>query len=224
MALEASWFHQIGGELEKPYMRSLREFLAAEKSRKIIYPRPSEWFNAFELTPFDGVKAVILGQDPYHGANQAHGLAFSVQRGVAIPPSLLNIYKELKDDLDVNPPNHGNLTAWAKNGVLLLNATLTVEANRAGSHQAKGWEFFTDAAIAALSQTRQNVVFMLWGSHAIKKRALIDSAKHLVLTAPHPSPLSAYRGFFGCKHFSQANKYLADRGIEAIDWNLPPLS
>ncbi|MDR2151763.1 MAG: uracil-DNA glycosylase [Helicobacteraceae bacterium] len=220
MALETSWFNQIGSEFEKPYMATLREFLVVEKRSKTIYPRPSEWFKAFELTPFESVKAVILGQDPYHGANQAHGLAFSVQQGVAIPPSLINIYQELNDDLGLPPPNHGNLTAWARNGVLLLNATLTVEANRAGSHQTKGWESFTDAAIAALSQYRQNLVFMLWGSYAAKKRALIDEQKHLILTAPHPSPLSAYRGFFGCKHFSRANSYLVERGIAPIDWRL----
>ncbi|MDR2639237.1 MAG: uracil-DNA glycosylase [Helicobacteraceae bacterium] len=220
MALETSWFNRIGGEFEKPYMAALREFLVAEKGRKTIYPRPSEWFKAFELTPFESVKAVILGQDPYHGENQAHGLAFSVQRGVAIPPSLINIYQEMKTDLGLNPPNHGNLTAWAQNGVLLLNATLTVEANRAGSHQMKGWESFTDAAIAALSRDRQNIVFMLWGSYAIKKQALIDGKKHLILTAPHPSPLSAYRGFFGCRHFSRANGYLIDCGAKPIDWRL----
>ncbi|MDR1912117.1 MAG: uracil-DNA glycosylase [Helicobacteraceae bacterium] len=220
MALEQSWFHQIGGEFEKPYMKELREFLLAEKRGKTIYPRASEWFKAFELTPFESVKVVVLGQDPYHGANQAHGLAFSVQSGVAIPPSLINIYQEIKDDLGLTSPNHGNLTAWAKSGVLLLNATLTVEANRAGSHQSKGWEPFTDAAIAALSARRENLVFMLWGSYAIKKSALIDRQKHLILTAPHPSPLSAYRGFFGCKHFSRANKYLSDKNIAPIDWRL----
>ncbi|MDR0664153.1 MAG: uracil-DNA glycosylase [Helicobacteraceae bacterium] len=220
MALEENWNNRIGGEFERSYMRSLREFLVAEKQRTTIYPRPSEWFKAFELTPFESVKAVILGQDPYHGVNQAHGLAFSVRYGVAIPPSLINIYQELKDDLGIDPPNHGNLTAWAQNGVLLLNATLTVEANRAGSHQSKGWESFTDAAIDALNRDRQNLVFMLWGSYAIRKQALIDRQKHLILTAPHPSPLSAYRGFFSCKHFSQANRYLAEHGVAPIDWRL----
>ncbi|MDR1451091.1 MAG: uracil-DNA glycosylase [Helicobacteraceae bacterium] len=220
MGLETSWLNRIGGEFEKPYMAALREFLVVEKGRKTIYPRPSEWFKAFELTKFENVKAVILGQDPYHGENQAHGLAFSVQRGVAIPPSLVNIYQEIKNDLGISPPNHGNLTAWAQNGVLLLNATLTVEANRAGSHQMKGWETFTDAAIGALSRDRERLVFMLWGGYAIKKQALIDGRKHLILTAPHPSPLSAYRGFFGCKHFSRANDYLIERGVAPIDWRL----
>ncbi len=221
--LEKSWLDVLGGEFEKPYMRSLKGFLQEEKANgKTLYPPGSLWFNAFNATPFDKVKVVILGQDPYHGPNQAHGLCFSVMPGVRVPPSLVNIYKELQSDLGIEPPGHGCLTNWAEQGVLLLNATLTVEAGRAGAHQGKGWEQFTDAAIRALNDRREHLVFMLWGSYAQKKGAFIDRHKHLVLTAPHPSPLSAHRGFLGCRHFSQANDYLARNGRDPIDWSLPP--
>ncbi|MDR3346988.1 MAG: uracil-DNA glycosylase [Helicobacteraceae bacterium] len=220
MALEASWFEKIGGEFDQPYMKELKAFLIDEKAQKIIYPKGSEWFRAFELTPFDAVKVVILGQDPYHGEEQAHGLAFSVRKSVAIPPSLINIYSELRDDLGIVTPAHGFLESWAKNGVLLLNATLTVQKDSAGSHQNRGWERFTDQAIATISEEKQHVVFMLWGNYAQKKECLIDRAKHLILTAPHPSPRSAHLGFFGCKHFSKANQYLLEHHITPIDWQI----
>ena len=217
--IEASWMSRLGGEFSTLYMKNLRDFLVAEKSRgKYIYPPGSLWFEAFNRTPFDHVKVVILGQDPYHGPRQAHGLCFSVLPGVRSPPSLLNISKELNADLGLNMSGSGNLSTWADQGVLLLNATLTVEAHRAGSHQDKGWERFTDAAVTALNGERQGLVFMLWGSHAQKKGANIDRNRHLVLRAPHPSPLSAHRGFFGCRHFSQANQYLQSRGESSIDW------
>jgi uracil-DNA glycosylase len=206
-------------------MNNLRAFLKKEKdARKVIYPRGSEFFAALNQTPFDKVKVVILGQDPYHGVNQAHGLCFSVRPGVAPPPSLVNIYKELKSDLGIEPPDHGDLTHWADQGVLLLNATLSVEAGKAGSHQGKGWEEFTDAVINVLNRERAGLVFVLWGSYAQKKGAFIDGEKHLVLKGPHPSPLSAHRGFFGCKHFSKINEYLRSHGERPIDWRLPKLS
>jgi uracil-DNA glycosylase len=187
----------------------------------VIYPPGSQWFAAFNSTPFDQVRLVILGQDPYHGAGQAHGLCFSVLPGVKVPPSLANIYKELADDLGIVPPDHGCLTSWAQQGVLLLNATLTVEQANAGAHQGKGWEQFTDRAIRALNDQRQGIVFLLWGSYAQKKGAFIDQSRHLVLKSVHPSPLSAYRGFLGCKHFSAANQYLQQQGQSGIDWQLP---
>ncbi|GHS89856.1 uracil-DNA glycosylase [Campylobacterota bacterium] len=223
MALEASWQGVVGGEFDKPYMGALREFLAQEIKAKKIYPKTSEWFAAYEMTPFEQVKVVILGQDPYHHSeDQAHGLAFSVKRGVALPPSLQNIFKEIAQEnlADNLSQNCGDLSAWARRGVLLLNSVLTVEANRAESHRNRGWEQFTDACVAALSGARENLVFMLWGNYAIGKQALIDRSKHLVLTAPHPSPLSARRGFFGCQHFKKANEYLASHNIAPIDWRL----
>jgi len=221
--LEPGWLSVIGPQFEQPYMAGLKEFLQQEKQRgKVIYPPGSLWFNAFNTTPFGKVKVVILGQDPYHGPHQAHGLCFSVLPGVQIPPSLVNIYAELHSDMGIEPAPHGCLTHWAEQGVLLLNTTLTVEQGRAGAHQGKGWELFTDAAIHALNEQREHLVFMLWGSHAQKKGNFIDTRRHLVLKAPHPSPLSAYRGFFGCRHFSKANAYLEQNGQQPIDWALPP--
>ncbi len=222
--LEPSWKSRLLSEFQKPYMQKLREFLQREKAaNKIIYPRGGDMFAALNLCPFDKVKVVILGQDPYHGAKQAHGLCFSVRPGVDIPPSLQNIFKELKDDLGIEPPKHGYLKSWADQGVLLLNATLSVEAGRAGSHQNKGWEEFTDAIIHRLNDEKEGLVFVLWGSYAQKKGAFIDRKKHLVLESAHPSPLSAHRGFFGCRHFSKINEYLKSKGKEPIDWRLPPL-
>ena len=220
--LEAGWQQQIGAEFQKDYMTRLRAFLGAEKQAgKTVYPAGADIFNAFNLTPFEQVKVVILGQDPYHGPNQAHGLCFSVQRGVKTPPSLVNIYKEINRDLGIAPASHGNLTHWAEQGVLLLNAVLTVEAGQAASHQKQGWETFTDQAIEQLNRDRDGLVFLLWGSHAQKKGHLIDRQRHCVLTAPHPSPLSAHRGFLGCGHFSRANQYLLQQGKTAIDWSVP---
>jgi len=220
--LEPGWLSVLGSQFDQPYMDELKAFLQQRKQQgKIIYPSGSLWFSAFNTTPFDKVKVVILGQDPYHGPHQAHGLCFSVLPGVQTPPSLVNIYKELQADLGINPPRHGCLNHWAEQGVLLLNATLTVEQGSAGAHQGKGWEVFTDAAIHALNEKREHIVFMLWGSYAQKKGAFIDSGKHRVLKAPHPSPLSAHRGFLGCRHFSKANDYLQETGQQAIDWSLP---
>lgn len=217
--LDAEWLQLLQTEFDAPYMQQLRHFLATEKSAgKVIYPPGSLWFNALNHTPFSQVKVVILGQDPYHGAQQAHGLCFSVQNGITPPPSLVNIFAEIKRDLGIDPPAHGNLTRWADQGVLLLNAVLTVEHSKAGAHQGKGWEIFTDKIISLLNQQREHLVFLLWGSYAQKKGALIDRKKHLVLTAPHPSPLSAYRGFIGCSHFSQTNHYLQKHNIAEIDW------
>jgi uracil-DNA glycosylase len=222
--LEPSWKARLLPEFSRTYMQELRGFLRKEISaKKVIYPRGSEYFAALDHTPFDKVKVVILGQDPYHGANQAHGLCFSVRPGVEIPPSLGNIFIELKNDLGIEPPNHGHLTYWAEQGVLLLNATLTVEAGKAGSHQDKGWERFTDVVIDVLNREREGLVFVLWGSYAQKKGAFIDTRKHLVLKGPHPSPLSAHRGFFGCRHFSKINNYLQAHGKTPIDWRLPKL-
>jgi uracil-DNA glycosylase len=220
--IEATWKAKIGDEFGKPYMQELRSFLVHEKQEgKRIFPPGSLWFEAFNRTPFDKVRVVILGQDPYHGPGQAHGLCFSVLQGTKLPPSLLNIYKELMDDVGIRQPSSGDLGPWADQGVLLLNATLTVEAFKAGSHQNKGWEEFTDAAIAHLNEEREGLVFMLWGSYAQKKGQRIDRSRHLVLSAPHPSPLSAHRGFLGCKHFSQANSYLQSRGLDPVDWQIP---
>ncbi len=219
--LETGWLQQLEPEFKKDYMQSLRAFLRAEKAKqRIIYPKGSEFFNAFNSTPFDQVKVVILGQDPYHGPGQAHGLCFSVQPGVRPPPSLLNIYKELHDDLGVEIPNHGYLQSWAEQGVLLLNSVLSVQQAQAASHQGKGWEEFTDMAIASLNEHREKLVFLLWGSYAQRKGQFIDQQKHLVLKAPHPSPLAAHRGFFGCKHFSKTNAYLTNQGLMPIDWKL----
>ena len=222
--LDSQWQRQLDDELKKDYMRSLQEFLAAgQQQGAVIYPPQSQWFAALNSTAFDQVKVVILGQDPYHGPGQAHGLCFSVLPNVKVPPSLANIYKELKSDLGIEPPDHGCLTSWAEQGVLLLNATLTVEQGQAGSHQGKGWETFTDRIINKINDQRQGVIFMLWGSYAQKKASMIDAERHLVLQSVHPSPLSAYRGFFGCGHFSQANHYLKSQGLEPIDWQLPRL-
>lgn len=222
-ALEPGWLAVLEEEFEKDYMIKLKSFLQEEKQRgATIYPKGADIFNALNTTPFDQVKVVILGQDPYHGAGQAHGLSFSVQRGVAVPPSLKNIYKELETDIEgFKTPNHGHLTHWAEQGVLLLNATLTVRASEAGSHQNQGWEIFTDEIIKALSEKREHIVFLLWGKYAQQKAALIDQKKHYLLTAAHPSPFSAYTGFFGSKHFSKANQLLVQNNLKPIDWNLP---
>lgn len=203
-------------------MAELKRFLVGEKqSGKRIFPKGSDWFRALDLTPLEDVRVVILGQDPYHGPRQAHGLCFSVPSGIAPPPSLVNIYKELESDLGIEPARHGFLEHWAKQGVLLLNSVLTVEMGRAASHRERGWERFTDRVIAEVNGRKSPVVFMLWGSYAQKKAAFVDSSRHLVLKAPHPSPLSAYSGFFGCRHFSKANAFLKDRGLVPIDWALP---
>lgn len=217
--LEPSWRAVLQPQFEAPYFAQLKQFLVTERTQYVCYPRGNDIFAAFDRTPFDKVKVVILGQDPYHEPGQAHGLCFSVQQGVPVPPSLVNIIKEINSDLGTNVPlTHGDLSGWADQGVLLLNATLTVRAHQAGSHQHHGWETFTDAAISALSQERQGIVFLLWGSYAIAKAQLIDRSKHYILTAPHPSPLSAYRGFFSCKHFSQTNALLQQQDLTPIDW------
>jgi uracil-DNA glycosylase len=219
--LENSWKRHLEDEFQKPYMKRLKDFLVSEKKKgKMIYPKGGEIFEALNATPFDKVKVVILGQDPYHGPGQAHGLSFSVKPGVPPPPSLQNIYKELESDLGIKPPRHGYLKHWADQGVLLLNATLSVEKGKAGSHQKRGWEEFTDEIVKELNEQREHLVFMLWGSYAQKKGEGLDTKKHLVLKAPHPSPLSAHRGFFGSRHFSKANKYLEAHGIKPIDWSL----
>lgn len=222
--LEPGWLARLAPEFECDYMLKLRAFLRAEKAAgKRIFPAGDELFNAFAHTPLDQVKVVILGQDPYHGEGQAHGLCFSVKPGVAVPPSLQNIYKELHAELGIPIPRHGNLTAWADQGVLLLNSVLSVECARAASHQGKGWEIFTDKVIDVINREREGVVFMLWGSYAQRKGAIIDAQRHCVLKAPHPSPLSAHRGFFGCGHFRAANDYLQGRGESPIVWQLPDL-
>lgn len=222
MNLDQSWRSVLGDELDKDYMHGLQQLLIAEQTAgKVIYPPSSQWFSAFNHTPFDKVRVVILGQDPYHGPGQAHGLCFSVLPGVKVPPSLANMFKELASDLGITQPNHGCLTSWAKQGVLLLNATLTVEQANAGAHQGKGWEQFTDQAIRALNDQREGIVFLLWGSYAHKKGAFIDESRHLVLKSVHPSPLSAYRGFLGCKHFSATNNFLQKNGQQPINWQLP---
>jgi len=219
--LEKSWLVELSPEFEKPYMKSLKAFLEAEKKLdKQIFPRGDEIFAAFAHTPLDCVKVVILGQDPYHGDGQAHGLCFSVKPGVRAPPSLKNIYKEIETDLGFAIPDTGCLTPWADQGVLLLNSVLTVERGRAASHQGKGWERFTDAVIEVINAKCEGVAFLLWGSYAQRKGAIIDKTRHCVLKAPHPSPLSAYRGFLGCGHFSAANKYLQGGGREIINWGL----
>ena len=218
--IDSSWYEVLKAQFEAPYFGQLKEFLVGERAQYTCYPPGSKIFAAFDRTPFDKVKVVILGQDPYHEPGQAMGLCFSVPDGIAVPPSLVNIIKEINADLGVNIPcTSGDLSGWADQGVLLLNATLTVRAHQAGSHQRHGWELFTDADIRELSSRRSGLVFLLWGSYAISKKAFIDRGKHLVLTAPHPSPLSAYRGFFGCRHFSQANAYLKAQGLEPIDWS-----
>jgi uracil-DNA glycosylase len=222
--LEESWLAELASEFDQAYMQNLKAFLQQEKAaHKQIYPPGKLIFNALNVTPLDKVKIVILGQDPYHGPNQAHGLCFSVLPGVKIPPSLVNIYKELSADLAINPAQHGCLTHWAEQGVLLLNSVLTVEEARAASHQGKGWERFTDKVISILNKKKTALVFLLWGSYAQKKGEFIDRKKHLVLQSAHPSPLSAHRGFLGNKHFSQTNNYLQEQGKTVIDWQLPVL-
>jgi uracil-DNA glycosylase len=221
--LEASWKARVGDYLNRPDMERLSEFLRTElRAGKTIYPPPRHIFAALDTTPFDQVKVVILGQDPYHGPGQAHGLCFSVLPGVAPPPSLLNIFAEIQRDLGVPRPDHGCLLPWARQGVLLLNAVLTVERGRAGSHQGKGWEGFTDAIVDHLNREREGLVFLLWGSPAQAKGRLVDTRRHRVLKAPHPSPLSAHRGFIGCGHFSSTNQWLKDHEQAEIDWHLPP--
>ena len=220
--LEESWKQVLAPEFDSDYMRGLKAFLVSEKhAGKHIFPRGTEYFRALDLTPLDQVKVVILGQDPYHGAGQAHGLCFSVQPGVRTPPSLVNIYKEMASDLGIPPARHGNLESWARQGVLLLNSVLTVEEGRAASHQGQGWERFTDAVIRAVNERCDHVVFMLWGAYAQRKAAFVDGSRHLVLKAPHPSPLSAHNGFFGCRHFSKANAWLEELGRTPVDWRLP---
>lgn len=214
------WEPVIGKELKKPYFKELASFVSAERTQFAVYPPEELVFSAFATTSYSAVKVVILGQDPYHGVGQAHGLSFSVARNIAVPRSLKNIYKEIQSDLDIPVPTHGNLERWAEQGVLLLNTVLTVRAATPKSHQGRGWEVFTDEVIRNLSQTKTHLVFMLWGADAFKKAELIDSQKHLVLKAAHPSPFSAARGFFGCKHFSKANKYRESLNLEAIDWKV----
>jgi len=217
--INPSWYEVLKPQFEAPYFSELKSFLIAERQQYTCYPKGGDIFAAFDHTPFDKVKVVIIGQDPYHEPGQAMGLCFSVPDGIAVPPSLVNIFKEINSDLGTNIPlTCGNLTGWADQGVLLLNATLTVRAHQAGSHQRHGWEQFTDAAISELSARRSGIVFLLWGSYAIAKAQLIDRSKHHVLTAPHPSPLSAYRGFFGCRHFSTTNTILTNQGQQPIDW------
>lgn len=217
-----TWTEAIGEEKTQPYFQHILQYVHQERlAGKIIYPPQNEVFNAFALTEFKDVKVVILGQDPYHGPNQAHGLSFSVKPGIAPPPSLLNMYKELAQDVGFQIPSHGYLVEWARQGVLLLNTVLTVEQGKAHSHANIGWETFTDKVIHQLNQHRENLVFLLWGSHAQKKGQFIDRQRHCVLTAPHPSPLSAHRGFLGCSHFSKTNAYLREKGIKEINWQLP---
>lgn len=216
--IEESWKKRLQSEFDEPYFKELTDFVRKEYSTKKIFPPAKLIFNAFDTCPFDDVKVVIIGQDPYHGVGQAHGLCFSVNDGVEVPPSLINIYKEIERSLGKPAPTSGNLTRWTEQGVLLLNATLTVEAHKAGSHQGRGWERFTDAAIHKIAEEKNNVVFMLWGSYAQQKGAFIDSSKHLVLKSVHPSPLSAYRGFIGNNHFVLANQYLKEHGKKEINW------
>lgn len=216
--IEESWRTHLQGEFDKPYFATLTQFVRSEYATRQIFPPGRQIFNAFDLCPFDRVKVVIIGQDPYHDDGQANGLCFSVNPGTPFPPSLQNIFKEISDDLGRPMPTDGDLSRWARQGVLLLNATLTVRAHQAGSHQGKGWEQFTDAVIHELSAHRDHLVFMLWGSYAKAKGAQIDTSRHCILTAAHPSPLSAYRGFFGCHHFSLANAYLTSHGFTPIDW------
>ncbi len=222
ITLETGWLSVLEKEFEKPYMKALKDFLLQEKQQqRLIFPKGSDIFNALNHTPFDKVKVVLLGQDPYHGVGQAHGLSFSVPKGIAIPPSLKNMYKELSTDIPgFQIPLHGNLTEWADQGVLLLNATLTVRAHEAGSHQHKGWEIFTDTIIRQLSDRKEKIVFLLWGRYAQQKETLIDPSRHYLLKAAHPSPFSAYNGFFGCGHFSKTNALLIGQGATPIDWQI----
>lgn len=216
--IEPSWSERLASQWDMPYFRQLTDFVREQYRTRTVFPPGSKIFAAFDSCPFDKVKVVILGQDPYHDVGQANGLCFSVNPGIPMPPSLINIFKEIKSDIGVEMPENGDLSRWARQGVLLLNATLTVEAHRAGSHQGKGWEEFTDEVIMRLANDREGLVFMLWGSYAIKKGAFIDRNRHLVLTSPHPSPLSAHRGFFGNRHFSRANAYLVEQGLTPIEW------
>lgn len=218
--IDDSWKLHLSDEFESDYFSSLKDFLVEEKKKYRIFPPSSQIFAAFDHCPFDNVKVIILGQDPYHGSRQAHGLCFSVPDGVAMPPSLINIFKEIQNDLDIPFPKTGNLTPWTQQGVLLLNATLTVRADSAGSHQNKGWEKFTDRVIQILSDKKEHLVFFLWGNYAKAKKNLIDTSKHLVLEAVHPSPLSASRGFLGCKHFSSCNNWLIEKNLVPIDWKI----
>ncbi len=218
--LQNDWAEAVGEEFKKPYYASLYKFVKEEYGARTIYPPADDIFNAMHLTPLSQVKVLILGQDPYHNKGQAHGLCFSVRPEVEIPPSLVNIYKELQDDLGCTIPNNGYLVKWAKQGVLMLNTVLTVRAHQAFSHQGKGWEQFTDAIIHAVNEQERPVVYMLWGKPAQSKIPMLNNPKHLILKAPHPSPLSAYRGFFGCRHFSQANDFLKANGVEPIDWQI----
>jgi uracil-DNA glycosylase len=218
--IEEGWKQILWEEFQAPYFRELKEFLVNEQKHNAIYPPGRLIFNAFKHTPFEKIKVVLLGQDPYHGKGQAHGLCFSVPEGIPKPPSLVNIFKELQDDLGIPPPRHGNLEKWADRGVFLLNATLTVRANQPGSHQNKGWEKFTDRVIEKVSEYKKGVVFLLWGRFAQAKESLVNSDNHLILKAAHPSPFSAQNGFFGCRHFSKANAYLEEQGIEPVDWRL----
>lgn len=224
--MKTDWNPVLRGEFAKPYWAELQQFVATERGRATVYPPTDEVFAALHLTPFSEVKAVILGQDPYHGPDQAHGLCFSVRPGVPPPPSLQNIFKELEADLGISPPGHGCLDSWARQGVLLLNASLTVRAGKAASHQGKGWELFTDEVLKVVNTKAERVVFILWGASARKKKALIDTSRHVVIESPHPSPLSASSGFFGSRPFSRANAALVEAGREPIDWSLPerPLS
>jgi uracil-DNA glycosylase len=218
--IEESWKEVLASEFGNSYFMDLKEFLTEEKTKYAVFPPGSKIFNAFELTPFNQVKVVILGQDPYHGPGQAHGLCFSVPQGIVPPPSLVNIFKEIEKDLGIPIPSGGNLEKWARQGVLLLNATLTVRANQPGSHQKRGWENFTHAVISKLSEKRVGVIFLLWGKFAQEKEALIDTNKHYILKAAHPSPFSAYNGFFGCRHFSKTNEILRKHGLQEINWDL----
>jgi uracil-DNA glycosylase len=217
--IHPSWLAQLSQEFDQQYFQELTEFVKQEYSSGTIYPEGKNIFRAFKLCPFDQVKVVILGQDPYHGPKQANGLSFSVNDGIRLPPSLQNIYKEISDDLKISMPSTGNLDNWAKQGILLLNATLTVRANKPGSHQKRGWEQFTDAVIKTISDQKEHLVFLLWGRYAQEKGKVIDTNKHLVLTSAHPSPFSAHSGFFGNKHFSKTNQYLESHGQKPIDWN-----
>lgn len=219
--LESSWLTLLEDQFEQPYFKKIKDFLLNEKKSATVYPPSARIFAALDFCPISETKVIIIGQDPYHNPGQAHGLSFSVPFGVMPPPSLVNIFKELKDDLGVSIPSHGNLESWAKQGVLLLNASLTVRAHQAASHSEIGWQKFTDTIIERLSQNKENLVFLLWGSHAIKKKSLVAPNRgHLILEAPHPSPLSSYRGFFGCKHFSKTNAFLASKGLPTIDWEI----
>ncbi len=216
--IEESWRQMLQTQFDSPYFKQLTSFVKSEYSQYRIFPPGSQIFSAFDRCTFDNTRVIILGQDPYHGPNQAHGLCFSVNEGIPMPPSLLNIFKEIKADVGKDIPPHGCLVRWAKQGVLLLNATLSVRAHQAGSHQKKGWERFTDSVIQIVSENKKNIVFLLWGSYAQKKSELIDANNHLILKAPHPSPLSAHRGFFGCQHFSKTNDYLSAKGLPTINW------